>query len=188
MVGMSTSRNPRNVQIYNNAQQPPVLVAGFMQLGHTTVFELYACLEICFQQPPPGEFRLSNSEGVILSRTNPNVIVPITDYAVVSLSMHTSLFHSLTSSGSSCFCRRAVNHRNCPAPQHLGRHSQYSSWECTLYLYTPFLLTPLHRFQYSKAESDTAINVALFRMWTLQLLVGLIWKPVTSFQETILTT
>jgi hypothetical protein len=96
---MPQSGNPRNVQIYNNIHQPPVLVAGFMQLGRTTVFELYTSLEICFRQPPPGQFRIIDGQGVVLSRTTPDVIVPIMNYSVISLCISMTYVNFLTSSG-----------------------------------------------------------------------------------------
>jgi len=100
-VRMPQSGNPRNIHVYTRTQQgsDPVLVAGLLQLGRSTVSELYACLEICFEQPAAGDFRLIDSNGVILSRTTPNVVVPIMDYSVISLS---SLIPAicLTSSGS----------------------------------------------------------------------------------------
>lgn len=70
-----------------------------MQLGQTTVFELYTSLEICFRQPPPGQFRLIDGQGVILSRATPHVIVPIMNYSVISLSISMTCVNSLTSSG-----------------------------------------------------------------------------------------
>jgi len=66
-------------------QQQRELVAGLMQLGHTTVSELYACLEICFQQPQAGQFRLCDTNGAILSREARDLVVPVADYFVISL-------------------------------------------------------------------------------------------------------
>lgn len=100
---MPQSTNPRNVQIYSSTQQTPQLVAGFLQLGRTTVFELYACLEICFQQPQPGQFRLSDAAGVVLNRETPEHIVPINNYFVVSLS-NIPFIVILNSSGSRRIC------------------------------------------------------------------------------------
>ena len=85
---MPQSTLPRNVQVYDNSDQDnPILVAGLMQLGHTTIAEFYFCLEICFQRPTAYNFRLCNENGTILSRDSPGTIVPITNYYVVSLGM-----------------------------------------------------------------------------------------------------
>ena len=85
---MPQSTLPRNVQVYDNSDQDnTILVAGLMQLGHTTIAEFYFCLEICFQRPTAYNFRLCNENGPILSRDSPGTIVPITNYYVVSLGM-----------------------------------------------------------------------------------------------------
>jgi hypothetical protein len=97
---MAQSGNPRNVHIYSNTQEEPQLMAGFLQLGRTTVSELYDCLEICFEEPAAGQFRLSDSTGAILSRATPDIIVPIRDYSVISLRTRPSTL-PLISSGSS---------------------------------------------------------------------------------------
>lgn len=77
---------PRNVQVYDNTDQNnPRLVAGLMQLGHTTIAEFYFCLEICFRQPTPYNFRLCDRNGTVLPRDQPGSIVTITDYYVISL-------------------------------------------------------------------------------------------------------
>jgi len=89
---MPQSGYPRNVQIYSRFQvDAPELAAGFMQFGHTTVAELYSCLEICFARPRSGDFRLSDDDGNILSRQAPDHIVPITDLYVISLSIYCSI-------------------------------------------------------------------------------------------------
>ena len=78
---------PRNVQAYDNSTPTSVLVAGFMQLGHTTTAEFYACLEICFQWPAARNFRLCGADGTVLSRANGASLVPLGDYYVVSAGM-----------------------------------------------------------------------------------------------------
>jgi len=82
---MPQSGNPRNVEIFAMIQQQRELVAGFMQLGHTTVSELYACLEICFHQPQVGQFRLCGTNGSVLEREPRDLIVPIGNYFVISI-------------------------------------------------------------------------------------------------------
>ena len=88
---------PRNVQIYSRFQ-PGVqeLASGFMQFGRTTIEDLYRRLEICFVQPYPGDFRLCDDNGNILSRQTPNNIVPIADLYVISLSIHRSIHTLMT--------------------------------------------------------------------------------------------
>ena len=78
---------PRNVNVYDNFGQAPVLVAGFMQLGHTTTEEFYASLEICFQQPTASNFRLCIADGTVLSRADAAALVPLGDYYVISTGM-----------------------------------------------------------------------------------------------------
>jgi len=89
---MPQSGYPRNVQIHSRFQQDaPELVAGFMQFGRTTVAELYSCFEICFARPHPGDFRLCDDDGNILSRQTPDHIVPIRDLYVISPSTYYSI-------------------------------------------------------------------------------------------------
>ena len=94
---MPQSGYPRNIQIYSRFR-PGVqeLVAGFMQFGRTTIEDLYRCLEICFARPHPGDFRLCDDNGNILSRQIPNSIVPISDLYVISLSIHRSIIALMT--------------------------------------------------------------------------------------------
>jgi hypothetical protein len=90
---MPQSQHPRNVFVYDanvTPLTPPILVAGFSQFGHTTSEEFYFCLEMCFQTPQARQFRLTNANGVILSR-NEAAIVPIGTYYVVSPSTKPSL-------------------------------------------------------------------------------------------------
>lgn len=74
-------------------------MAGFLQLGFTTVSELYVRLEICFEAPAAGQFRLIDPASNILSRDTPDVIVPVKDYFVVALRICPSTL-TLISSGS----------------------------------------------------------------------------------------
>ena len=81
---MPQSPYPRNTYVYDaNVPQglQPILVAGFMQLGHTTGEEFYFYLEICFAQPLPGQFRLLDSNGNVLPRDS--TVVPLGAYAVI---------------------------------------------------------------------------------------------------------
>ena len=94
---MPQSGFPRNVQIYCRFREDaPELVAGFMQFGRTTVAELYSCLEICFARPRPGDFRLCDDDGNILSRQAPDHIVPIRDLYVISPSIACSIIALMT--------------------------------------------------------------------------------------------
>ena len=86
-VSMPQINLPRNVRVYDNSSQTSVLVAGFMQLGHTTTTEFYACLEICFQWPAARNFRLCGADGTVRSRANGASLVPLGDYYVVSTGM-----------------------------------------------------------------------------------------------------
>jgi hypothetical protein len=82
---MPQSNLPRNVYVYDsNVSQDatPILLAGFFQFGHTTGAEFYSNLEICFQQPQPFNFRLIDTNGVILPRDGS--ITAIGNYYVVS--------------------------------------------------------------------------------------------------------
>jgi len=82
---MSRSPNPRNTLVYDaNVPQgaQALLVAGFNQLGRTTGAEFYFCLEFCFAEPRPGQFRLLSSTGMILPRDA--TIVPVGSYAVIT--------------------------------------------------------------------------------------------------------
>lgn len=83
---MPQSGLPRNVQVYDHSDDTadPVLVAGFMQIGSTTITEFYSCLEICFREPNAAAFRLANAQGAVLERANSALIVPIGDYFVIS--------------------------------------------------------------------------------------------------------
>jgi len=85
LVVMPLINLPRNIEVYDNSGQPSVLVAGFMQLGHTTTREFYDCLEICFQQPAPSNFRVCLGNGTVLSRANDAILVPLGDYYVISI-------------------------------------------------------------------------------------------------------
>ena len=124
---MPLSTFPRNAQVWDATKQPPELVAGLMQFGHTRVAEFYACLEICFQQPPPGQFRVCDGLGTVLSRDNPNTLVPITDYYVVSLGNYQFRRMFLNISGSARICECFAGHRSSPAPCHFRRQSCFGS-------------------------------------------------------------
>jgi hypothetical protein len=92
---MPQNNIPRNVYVYDsNVPQgaPSVLVAGFWQFGRTTDGEFYFNLEFCFVQPPPSNFRLMDSNGIILPRDGS--IVPIGVYYVVSACIPLHVFHS----------------------------------------------------------------------------------------------
>jgi hypothetical protein len=82
---MPQSSYPRNTFVYD-AHVPqgvqPLLVAGFMQLGHTTGQEFYFYLEICFAEPRPGCFRLMNPTGNIVPRDG--TIIVADNYYVVA--------------------------------------------------------------------------------------------------------
>jgi len=80
---------PRNVFVYDCYTDDRILVAGFMQLGHTTVAEFYSCLEICFEQPTSPNFRICHVDGTFLNRDDQtgNLIVPVGEYEVVSISI-----------------------------------------------------------------------------------------------------
>jgi len=71
----------RNVFIYDATQQPPLLVAGCRQFGRMTNAELYFCMGICFQQPPPGQFRLSDGPNIL---PNDNNILTAGNYFIIS--------------------------------------------------------------------------------------------------------
>jgi len=81
---------PRNVFVYDCYTDDRVLVAGFMQLGHTTVAEFYSCLQICFQESIMDDFRVRHVDGTILDRdTNTGaLIVPIGEYEVISIGIN----------------------------------------------------------------------------------------------------
>ena len=83
-LNMPQSGLPRNVHVYDNSGDVRVLVTGFMQLGLTTTTELYLCLEICFRQPTPSNFRVCDSDGTVLHRDNAGLIVPLGEYYVIS--------------------------------------------------------------------------------------------------------
>jgi len=74
---------PRNVFIYDGSQQPPLLVGGCRQFGRMTNAELYSCMRLCFQIPPPGQFRLWNGTSILPVDGN---ILPMGSYFVVTLS------------------------------------------------------------------------------------------------------
>ena len=81
---MPQSQLPRNVFVFDANVPPgtqPLLVAGIMQLGHTTSSEFYFCLEVCFTDPGPSMFRLMAQDGNILARDD--TIVAIGNYYVV---------------------------------------------------------------------------------------------------------
>jgi hypothetical protein len=86
---MPQSGLPRNVHVYDysNNSNPPLLVAGFQQLGHTISKMFYFCLEICFQHPPPSRFQLRAADRTILSRDSSGTLVPQGDYYVVTTGM-----------------------------------------------------------------------------------------------------
>lgn len=86
-IAMPQINLPRNVWVYDNSGQAPVLVAGSMQLGHTTTAEFYACLEICFQHPPASNFRLCDANGTVLSHSDAANSVPVGTYYVISTGM-----------------------------------------------------------------------------------------------------
>jgi hypothetical protein len=89
---MPQSSWPRNISVYDASDvDNSVLVAGLMQLGHTTTAEFYFCLEICFQQPTASNFQLCTHEGTILPRASPQTIVPITNYYVISAGIDWSI-------------------------------------------------------------------------------------------------
>jgi hypothetical protein len=83
---MPQSQNPRNIFVYD-ANVPEgtqrVLLAGCMQLGQTTAGQLYDCLEICFAEPRPSQFRVMGYNGNILVRDI--AIVLAGNYYVVTL-------------------------------------------------------------------------------------------------------
>src|SRR5271170_3941440 len=69
LATMPQSSYPRNTWVYDAnvpAGNQPRLVAGFMQLGQTTAEEFYFCLEFCFTQPRPRQYRLMSSDGTII--------------------------------------------------------------------------------------------------------------------------
>jgi len=109
---------PRNVFVYD-ANMPkgtqPTLVAGFMQLGHTTGTEFYFCVEFCFTEPEPSRFRLINGDGNILPRDA--TIVPTGNYFVVSPSPFSYVL-SLIDSGPCSICLSRPHSRGCSTPKH----------------------------------------------------------------------
>jgi len=74
----------RNVFIYDGTRQPPLLVAGCRQFGRMTNAELYSCVAICFEQPRPHQFRLSDGTNIL---PNDDALLPIGQYFVVSPGM-----------------------------------------------------------------------------------------------------
>jgi hypothetical protein len=74
----------RNVFIYDGTRQPPLLVAGCRQFGRMTNAELYSCAAICFEQPRPRQFRLSDGTNVL---SNDDTLLPTGQYFVVSPGM-----------------------------------------------------------------------------------------------------
>jgi len=82
---MPQSPYPRDTFVYDAnvpTGNPPRLVAGFMQLGQTTGEEFYFCLEFCFSQPQPRQYRLMKPDGSILPRDGN--IVAVGFYYVVT--------------------------------------------------------------------------------------------------------
>ena len=78
----------RNVFVYD-ASTAPLVVAGCCQFGSTTNSELYMCLNICFQQPRAGEFRLMAQDQSFLP--NDGSILPHGSYYVVTAGFLSSL-------------------------------------------------------------------------------------------------
>jgi len=120
---MPQSPLPRNTFVYDaNVPQgaQPQLVAGFNQLGRTTGGEFYFCLEFCFTQPQPGQFRLLSSIGMILPRDA--TIVPAGSYMVVTLGFPNAISH-LKSSGPDCLCISHPNNRDCSSKEYFRRKS-----------------------------------------------------------------
>jgi hypothetical protein len=75
----------RNVWVYDDHGEEPVLVAGFYQFGSTTANTFYYCLEICFEDPPPSGFHIAQGhegEWTVLPRDD--TIVPLGEWIVVS--------------------------------------------------------------------------------------------------------
>ena len=93
VITMPQSRLPRNVHVFDNnvpEGTQSILVAGFQQFGLTTGGEFYFCLEFCFQEPRPSNFRLWGEDGTILPRDG--TIVPIQNYYVISAGMYYNIF------------------------------------------------------------------------------------------------
>lgn len=83
---------PRNVFVLDGSVTPSSVVAGCCQFGGTTNSELYMCLNICFQQPRSGEFRLMAEDRSLLP--NDGSILPAGSYYVVTASLSPLLGHS----------------------------------------------------------------------------------------------
>ena len=75
---------PRNVFVYDGATNPPKVVAGFHQFGHTTNVTAYRALDICFYRPDTRQYRLVSEAGTFVERDNN--ILPLGNYYVVSIS------------------------------------------------------------------------------------------------------
>ena len=115
---MPQSPNPRNTLVYDaNVPQgaQPLLVAGFNQLGRTTGAEFYFCLEFCFAEPQPGQFRLLSSTGTILPRDG--TIVPIGSYAVITPGFLMRNSHPKCSE-SDCLCVHHSYHGDCSTKEY----------------------------------------------------------------------
>jgi hypothetical protein len=75
----------RSVFVYDASVTPSLVVAGCCQFGGTTNSELYMCLNICFQQPRGGEFRLMAEDQSLLP--NDGSILQSGSYYVVTASI-----------------------------------------------------------------------------------------------------
>lgn len=59
-------------------------MAGCRQFGRMTNAELYSCMGICFQEPPPGQFRISNGTNIL---ADDNSLLSAGRYFVISAGM-----------------------------------------------------------------------------------------------------
>ena len=76
---------PRNMYMYNNSGQTPVISAGLMQLGYITTAEFYACLEICFKQSTASECQLCDATETVLDPASGGTVFPPGNYYIISL-------------------------------------------------------------------------------------------------------
>ena len=71
----------RNVIVYDQTVNPPVVVAGCTQWGNMTCTDFFLCLSFCFETPFPGQFWLADRDGNIFTPTQ--TTFPTGEYSVI---------------------------------------------------------------------------------------------------------